>query len=339
MPNAKQTLTTLLSNIEAAFKCYSEEDLDLYKSTLNGALDLSTSNHTLIYGHQNTTIINSLRSTLQAVSERTTSSKIAHGAWNPIIAAVFSTLEHVVQSMDTDDMSSQVTAISLTDLKSSGQLKKISTTGGPPQKPSQKVETPQSRVTKIAGSSKPPAKVSQTLAVCPNDVISRVRKQQAKRIENGSVFQNLAHVKCVKPKCAFCVNLWMALDLTKCSEVKCHRKGTVCSRDGWNAHVFPTMWLAASKDHNAGLDFPGLSKYAPKPAIEGSDSASTTASRKRCVTYSDALRSPSPMDESPHSPAKNAHLEHATDVASSEEAWFGENEDLILDGSDSDLEK
>jgi len=336
MPNAKQTLTTLLSSLEAAFSRYPEEDANLFNSQFNGALDLSRTNQTQIYGHTNTTIINSLRSALQAVSSGTSSPETATGAWNPIIAAVFNTLEKCVLELDhDDDVSSRVTGVNVDTTKSSGQLKKISTTGGLPKRPSQKVETV---ATVPLAKPVPIARARTPLSVCPNDVISRVRAAHVKNAGNGPVFKNLQHYKCTAPKCTFCENLWMALDLTKCSEITCHRKGSVCNRDGWNAHVFPTMWLAASKDHDAGLDFPGLSKYAPKPVREGGSvtvttattSVSTSSLRKRTVTYADQCKA-IPMDESPHSPKMTKYLGIEEGVS-----WLDDPsmQDLSLDTSD-----
>jgi hypothetical protein len=332
MPNAKQTLTTLLRNIDAAINRYPEQDIDLFRSNYNGALDLSTSYRTQIYGHNNSTIFNCLRSALQAVSEGTSSPETAQGAWNPMIAAVFSTLEQVVLELDDDDLSSRVRDVNIDTNKSSGHIKKITTTGGSSQRPSQKSEpmlkTPPTKV--VQG--KPTTKVSTPLSTCPNDVVLRVRKGVSK-FENTPVFKNLPHVKCVKPNCDFCVKLWIALDLSKCSEVKCHRKESVCNRDGWYAHVFPTMWLAAKKDHDAGLPFPGLSKYAPKPAVDGTNEhSSPTSNRKRNLSYAQATvsGSSSPMEYDPASPAKTSKMTDE-EIKEAEDIWFHNDDDPRLD--------
>jgi hypothetical protein len=288
MPNSKHTLTTLLTNIDVAFKSLPEESYDVYKTSYSGALNLSTSHQTQIYGYQPRTLLNCLRSALQATSTASNTPEVYHGVWNPVIATVFNVLEKVILDLsDVEDGLSQVKETGVFTKPIQGTLTRSAPIGEAPR-PSQKVKPSTAKATP----SKPV--VAKVSSKCGADVLQRVRSNKEK--DAGPVFKNLPHVKCTKPQCPFCVKLWQSLELSKCSSVRCHKSGTTCNRDGWSAHVFPTMWLAMKNDHDFGLPFRGIDTYL-KVSAKKMDATSSPAVTQT-TTYAQSIKRPAPNSDS-----------------------------------------
>lgn len=284
MPNAKQTLSTLLLSLDSAFKTLPEHTHEQFKRSYTGALDLSTTYNTQIYGHQSTTILNCLRSSLQATASASRNPEVYNAVWNPIVASLFSVLEKVIIDLSSPDTgSSQEGKIQVNPTKTSG-LQKESIIEKP--RPLQKEKPLKVKAT-------PSKPVVARIERCPTDIEAQIRARYAKT--QGPIFTNLPFVKCVDPQCVFCIKLRQSLDLTKCSLVRCHKSGSVC-QDGWSAHVFPTMWSAVKDDHEFGIPFRGIDYYVKK--IRSGEKKSTPSVVKS-VSFSEALKrkaAPTTMD-------------------------------------------
>lgn len=257
MSSKRVSLAKLLHNLEESFNdpCVSEVDRKLFCDQLYGTLDAASSPSTYVNGHSISTLVHAIRHALQSVAESTTDARVS-GWWNPITASMLSCIETTFVSSEEDVISSRLS----NELRISshnpplGVASKSNPTITKVAKPSQKKKD--TNPVPLVTAQQPP--VIAALKLTDAQVVT-IRMQ-----DNGPWFKNLSHVKCSKVQCAFCENLWHSIALTRCCDIKCHKKGVVCNSFGWSAHVFPTVWLAAKKDHDAGLPFTSLDKYQAK---------------------------------------------------------------------------
>jgi len=259
MSNARVTIANLLHDLESTFNDRRIPDVDrkYFFEQLYGTLDAATSISSLLFGHSTSTLIQSIRSALISVSSASRDPRV-RGLWNPVTAILLKNLEDLVRLNEVDDISSRISTTSLTAPVPTNRIRTDSQAA-----PKKKVVKPLSLTRQQVNDVDSSAPILQD-----RDAIT-IRAET-----KGPWFPHLSHVKCSAVECSFCEQLWHALHLTRCVDIKCHKKGVKCNTLGWSAHVFPTMWLAAKIDHDAGRPFPGLATYASKPQKDTATSAS-----------------------------------------------------------------
>lgn len=313
MSSARDNITNLLFDLEKTFKDrrVSDNDRKIYFDCLYGTLDAASSISTYVNGHSTITLIQSTRTALQHVAAETTDERLRQW-WNPVTAALLTNFERLALDFEMNDISSRLSETSLVRPSGSQPMTTSShEVNGPSPKKSSLIKK------KAKVSAQQQANTNSKVTQLDDTTTVKIRTEKIK----GPWFTNLSHVKCVLEECTFCENLWHALHLTRCVDVKCHRKGTTCNAYGWSAHVFPTMWVSAKRDHDNGRPFPGLNEYlkpresqiserlAPQPVLSdqtrsGSPTFAEIVCSKRAMSVdynpespqTKVLRSESPVD-------------------------------------------
>jgi len=226
-----------------------QETVSEFDEVFYGTLESTRSIEMMLNGYPTHILLNALNHAMSDLADRYSESALGAALWNPITAALFEQIKCVIQmetSQQAELLSTRLTQCNV-DVSSS-RKEHI------PAPVTQSLQPPGG--SKKAGESKVTKNVKEQ---CPAHVESIVRSNFSRR--RFPVFKNQAFVTCKTVDCAFCKQLWSATELTKCSNIRRHKKGVTCNREGWYAHVFPPMWSKLVADHDSGLAFPGLDKY------------------------------------------------------------------------------
>lgn len=275
--NASSTISALIENISHSIASLDKDEANNFNTHY-----LSIVTHDMTLREAATGIsplrqLNSLVSTMQHFGNE--SPLIGAMIWNPIVASMITTIREACLSDDKQFRNDRTTV----------------TSGKPTSRLVKPIGQDKTRSTVTTTPNPTKHYVDVRDQHCPTSVMRTVRQDLVRNSE--SIFRNLRHVKCTSSSCKFCLDLAMVLPITKCSEIKCHKRNTVCHPSGWYVHVLPNTWLSIRKNHDAGKPFCGIRDLdmAEATPTEPNPSSSNNApppvespmKRARPISYND----------------------------------------------------